>query len=146
VPDPPLTLDPQQPRSKGRQIERQPEQLIRSGALPAGARLSTYRILARVLGVNKKTTDRVYRRLRLRGFLEPRQGTGTFVSRKGKSPDKSAPDPLTRWFLETGALEGDARSIQRIAVSDLPLELDRKSRALQIADNSRSSSLEHRKA
>ena len=59
---------------------------IASGELPAGAGLPSVRQLATQLRLNPATIVQAYRELEAEGFLEMRQGAGTFV--KGVAADK----------------------------------------------------------
>ena len=52
---------------------------IYAGLLPGGQRLPAVRDLARSLGVNRNTVQRVYRQLTEEKFLETRVGDGTYV-------------------------------------------------------------------
>src|SRR5215472_16844305 len=53
---------------------------IASGDLPAGRRLPAERALTAALGVSRSTVVAAYDQLRSEGWLESRQGSGTFVS------------------------------------------------------------------
>ena len=52
---------------------------IESNRLGTGDRLPSIRGLSAQLGINPNTTARVYRELELRGFIESRAGSGSFV-------------------------------------------------------------------
>ena len=64
-------------------ISRQLADQMRSqcvvGSLKAGDRLPSVRELARELAINQNTVLHVYERLSAEGWLETRQGSGTFV-------------------------------------------------------------------
>ena len=62
-----------------RQIAEQIRAQCLSGALPEGACLPSVRELARELAVNVNTVLRVYERLGADGWIQMRQGEGTFV-------------------------------------------------------------------
>jgi len=70
--------------SSGVPITRQIMDQIRAhcaaGALTAGDRLPSVRVLARELAVNQNTILRVYERLTAEGLLERRHGDGTYVT------------------------------------------------------------------
>lgn len=77
------------------------EQLVRffrdaiaGGALKPGVRVPATRLLARELGLARNTVALAYERLVAEGFLEARQGAGTFVSAElppqGRHPIKAA--------------------------------------------------------
>ncbi len=63
-----------------RQIEDQIAELIRSGRLPAGARLPSVRQLASQTLVSLITVRRAYADLDRDGLIVRRQGQGTFVA------------------------------------------------------------------
>jgi GntR family transcriptional regulator len=63
-----------------RQIISQILYAIARGDLRPGAQLPTVRQLAALLSVNPNTVIKAYKELEIRGNLETRQGTGTFVS------------------------------------------------------------------
>lgn len=52
---------------------------IHGGGLDAGARLPSQRVLAEELGLSRNVVLAAYERLRAEGYLEARQGAGTFV-------------------------------------------------------------------
>jgi GntR family transcriptional regulator len=63
-----------------RQIVAQASEQIRSGRLPAGARLPSFRSLAARHGVSGVTVRRAYLDLERAGLLAAEQGRGTFVA------------------------------------------------------------------
>ncbi len=63
------------------QLERSLRQNIRSGRLPAGARLPSTRGLARELGVSRGVVTEAYGQLSAEGYLETRQGAAVRVAR-----------------------------------------------------------------
>lgn len=80
---------------------------IRSGALPAGARLPSSRQLAAEWGVARGAVDEAYEQLQSDALLERRVGDGTYVASvlpAGLRPDASAsvrePSAATRAVLE----------------------------------------------
>lgn len=56
------------------------ERGIRSGAVPAGSKLPSARALARALGTTPVTVNQAFGRLRSRGMVVSRAGSGTYVS------------------------------------------------------------------
>ncbi|MFJ6772697.1 GntR family transcriptional regulator, partial [Kitasatospora sp. NPDC091257] len=70
---------------------------IRSGALPAGARLPTHRALARERRIALATATRVYAELAAAGLVVGEQGRGTFVRLRagydGLEPSRALPVP-----------------------------------------------------
>ncbi|MDR7221407.1 PLP-dependent aminotransferase family protein [Aminobacter aminovorans] len=65
---------------KFRQVQDQLRTAILRGHLRAGTRLPASRILAQELGLSRQTLVRVLENLKAEGYLEARQGAGTFVS------------------------------------------------------------------
>ncbi|MEV6595618.1 GntR family transcriptional regulator [Actinoplanes sp. NPDC051346] len=62
------------------QLVQQVRQAVRTGRLVPGDRLPTAREVAERNGINPNTVLRAYRDLEVAGLVEPRQGSGTFVS------------------------------------------------------------------
>lgn len=60
---------------------------LASGALAGGEQLPTVRQVAVELSINPNTVMRAYRELEIRGTLETRQGTGTFIADQKGEPD-----------------------------------------------------------
>ncbi|MBE1206109.1 PLP-dependent aminotransferase family protein [Aminobacter carboxidus] len=75
-----LRLDAAAALPKFRQVQDQLRMAILRGHLRAGTRLPASRILAQELGLSRQTLVRVLENLKAEGFLEARQGAGTFVS------------------------------------------------------------------
>ncbi|MGY4573664.1 MocR-like pyridoxine biosynthesis transcription factor PdxR [Bradyrhizobium sp. USDA 3256] len=69
------------------QIFQQIHGMILSGRLKPGTRLPSSRFLSEQLGVSRNTVILAYETLIAQGFLEPREGAGTYVSRT--LPDNS---------------------------------------------------------
>ena len=67
------------------QISSQVRAQILSGALKAGERLPSIRVLADGLGVSVITTKRAYSDLEGEGLVETVQGKGCFVSQQNKA-------------------------------------------------------------
>lgn len=63
-----------------RQLENEIRRLVLDGELPANSRLPSTRQLSIDLGVSRLTVKNVYEQLIIEGFLEARQGAGTFVA------------------------------------------------------------------
>lgn len=61
------------------QIEQQLQTLIASGFLAPGNALPSIRVLAKELEISVITTRRAYQNLEANGFIETKQGKGTFV-------------------------------------------------------------------
>lgn len=75
-----LRLDAAVALPKFRQVQDQLRTAILRGHLRAGTRLPASRILAEELGLSRQTLVRVLENLKAEGYLEARQGAGTFVS------------------------------------------------------------------
>lgn len=75
-----LRLDAASALPKFRQVQDQLRMAILRGHLRAGTRLPASRILAEELDLSRQTLVRVLENLRAEGYLEARQGAGTFVS------------------------------------------------------------------
>ena len=72
-------IDAASSRPPFQQLKSQIESAVRSGALPAGARLPAVRVLAGDLGLAANTVAKAYRELEDDGVLEGRGRSGTFV-------------------------------------------------------------------
>lgn len=75
-----IRIDRQSATPLFRQIEQPLRGAILAGSLSAGARLPSSRALAADLGVSRQTVVQVLESLAAEGFLEMRQGSGTFVA------------------------------------------------------------------
>jgi DNA-binding transcriptional regulator YhcF (GntR family) len=75
-----LTVDPRSATPPYEQLRQQVVRLVRSGKLPAGARLPTVRALARDLGLAVNTVAHAYRALERDGVVETRGRHGTFAT------------------------------------------------------------------
>lgn len=65
---------------------------VKSGELPAGRKIPTERELAQTLGISRNTVSAAYRELLIEGFLEARQGRGTFVRQVSVDLEDSTAD------------------------------------------------------
>ncbi len=88
---------------------------IESGELAAGARLPPERPLAEALGVSRTTAVLAYRRLREKGLVESRQGSGSWIPRRAVLSRPAAGNERSRSFLvdsvTRAAAEEDAGTI-----------------------------------
>lgn len=75
-----LRLDAGIALPKFRQVQDQLRTAILQGHLRAGTRLPASRILCEELGLSRQTLVRVLENLKAEGYLEARQGAGTYVS------------------------------------------------------------------
>ena len=88
------------------QLVQQVRQAVRTGRLAPGDRLPTAREVAERNGVNPNTVLCAYRDLEVAGLVEPRQGSGTFVSQVLPQP----PIDVTALRRELAAWIGRARA------------------------------------
>lgn len=65
---------------------------VKSGEFPAGGKIPTERELAQTLGISRNTVSTAYRELLIEGFLEARQGRGTFVRQVSVDVEDSTAD------------------------------------------------------
>jgi GntR family transcriptional regulator len=72
-------IDPRSPTPLYAQIATRLRLAIAAGELAAGASLPSVRQLAARLRINPATVVQAYRDLETEGFVEMRQGTGTYV-------------------------------------------------------------------
>lgn len=89
--------DPGKPRFD--QLRTQLIEAIRTGVLPAGARLPTVRELAGQLGLAANTVARTYRELEAAEIVETRGRFGTFVARA--DPADAAMAAAARAYADT---------------------------------------------
>jgi DNA-binding transcriptional MocR family regulator len=75
-----ISINRNSPQPLYTQLAHDIQRRIRSGALPAGARLPTVRELARQLGVTRLTVHTAYSELQAGGWVEATVGRGTFVA------------------------------------------------------------------
>src|SRR5690348_6537722 len=68
----------------GDQLVEEVTRLIESGRLPEGCRLPSVRQVARRAHVSVYTVTNAFQRLSAKGLIEPRPGSGYFVSRIGR--------------------------------------------------------------
>lgn len=105
-----VQLDRTSARSLYQQIAAEVQQRIRSGALPAGARLPTVRDLANQLGVTRLTVHSAYGELQAGGWVEATVGRGTFVTAQRESQPSAA--NLGREFSPHGLISDMQRMAQ----------------------------------
>jgi GntR family transcriptional regulator / MocR family aminotransferase len=105
-----------------RQIYTQVRSAVQSGALRTGTRLPSSRAMASQLGVARASVVSAYEQLLAEGYVESRQGSGTFISPEVAglaTPRRRAPRPIKRAAVPTSArafpdfersmLQGEAR-------------------------------------
>lgn len=71
------------------------EKQIKEGSLKPGDRIPTIDQLAVQYGVGKSTVREALSQLKARGFIQPRQGEGTFVKQDAKGALSNIPLPLS---------------------------------------------------
>ncbi|WP_364519547.1 PLP-dependent aminotransferase family protein [Nocardioides sp. LML1-1-1.1] len=76
----PVRLDRADPQPLGTQLADQMRALVLSGALAGGDRLPASRRLAADLGVSRSVVEQAFDQLLAEGWLEARQGAGTWVA------------------------------------------------------------------
>lgn len=91
---------------------------IRSGQLPAGARLPSERQVAAALGIARTTVAAALDALRAEGLLVSRTGVGTFVSSAGRHATARGDDRLGSFANDPAGTRVDLRSA---AIPALPL-------------------------
>jgi GntR family transcriptional regulator/MocR family aminotransferase len=72
---------------------------IRSGSLPPDTRLPASRALAAELGISRITVQNAYAALESDGYLQTRQGSGTFVAVLYDESSRQASQPAPEWPL-----------------------------------------------
>jgi len=87
-------IDPRSPTPLYAQIAERLRVAIAAGELAPGASLPSVRQLAATLRVNPATAVQAYRELESAGFVELRQGAGTFV--KAIAPERKAEERNTQ--------------------------------------------------
>lgn len=78
-----LSIDREHSLSHTKQLEKQFRDAIWQGDLCAGERMPPTRMLAKELGIARNTVVHVYEQLIAEGYLETREGAGTFVAHIG---------------------------------------------------------------
>lgn len=76
----PVTIDRTDARPLGVQLADQVRRLVLAGTLDPGTRLPSTRRLAADLGVSRAVAEQAWDQLRAEGWLEARQGSGSWVS------------------------------------------------------------------
>jgi DNA-binding LacI/PurR family transcriptional regulator len=84
--------------------------LLETGAFPPGSRLPPERELCERCGVSRMTLRRALERMAVMGRVEPRRGSGTFVTRP--SPQGAHPDIAIMYTVKDAALDGLIRHAQ----------------------------------
>lgn len=99
----PVTLDRADARPLGVQLADQVRRLVLAGTLAHGTRLPSTRRLAADLGVSRAVAEQAWDQLRAEGWLEARQGSGSWVS-GGPGPGLGAVPKRARRPAEPASL------------------------------------------
>jgi GntR family transcriptional regulator/MocR family aminotransferase len=75
-----IALDPAAPDNLSAQLARELRRLALSGGFASGAKLPSSRVLAEQLGVSRNTVTAAFDLLGAEGYVEARQGGGTFLT------------------------------------------------------------------
>lgn len=115
----PLVIDHAARTTLCRQVREQLRNAILDGRLAPGTRIPSTRALALTLGVSRTVTSSAYDELFAEGYLEGRQGSGTYVS-SDLPPLPQArclvPHVAPRWLRETPPIAPDeVREPQTVA-------------------------------
>ncbi len=120
---PRIVVDPDSGVAPWRQVRDQLVHLVRTGALPVGARLPAIRQLAGDLGLAAGTVARVYRELEAVGVLHTARRAGTVVA-AAPAPD---PGPLAAlaadYAARAAALGADPRSAADAVLAAWPVDV-----------------------
>lgn len=88
---PELLLELRPDTSLGRSVEDALRAAVRARRVTAGTRLPSTRVLARDLGVSRRLVVEAYEQLIAEGWLDARQGSGTFVAQGAPAVTRSGP-------------------------------------------------------
>lgn len=86
-----LALDPASEEPLFSQIAKELVVAIKGGRLQSGALLPGSRAMAALLKVHRNTVIAAFRRLESEGWIETREGSGTFVASRSPSPKEASP-------------------------------------------------------
>lgn len=117
-------IDPRSATPLYAQIAGRLRVAVAAGELRPGEPLPSVRQLASKLRVNPATVVQAYRDLETEGFVEMRQGAGTFVKevvpeRKATERTKQAIDLVRQMIAEAGRLGLTARELQQAIEQEL---------------------------
>lgn len=93
-----LKIDRELPVSNAKQLENQLRDAILNGKLAAGTRILPTRSMAADLGIARNTVIQVYEQLIAEGYLESKEGSGTYVAEVGRLPEY--PKPMNKLKTE----------------------------------------------
>lgn len=117
-------IDPRSATPLYAQIAGRLRVAVAAGELRPGEPLPSVRQLASKLRVNPATVVQAYRDLETEGFVEMRQGAGTFVKevvpeRRATERSKQAIDLVRQMIAEAGRLGLTARELQHAIEQEL---------------------------
>ena len=117
-------IDPRSATPLYAQIAGRLRVAVAAGELRPGEPLPSVRQLASKLRVNPATVVQAYRDLETEGFVEMRQGAGTFVKevvpeRRATERSKQAVDLVRQMLAEAGRLGLAARELQQAIEQEL---------------------------
>lgn len=117
-------IDPRSATPLYAQIAGRLRVAVAAGELRPGEPLPSVRQLASKLRVNPATVVQAYRDLETEGFVEMRQGAGTFVKevvpeRKATERSKQAIDLVRQMIAEAGRLGLTAKELQQAIEQEL---------------------------
>src|SRR5690348_10733190 len=117
-------IDPRSSTPLYAQIAARLKVAVAAGELSSGDPLPSVRQLAHRLRLNPATVVQAYRELEAEGFVEMRQGAGTFVKevvpeRKATERTKQAIDLVRQMIAEAGRLGLTARELQQAIEQEL---------------------------
>jgi DNA-binding transcriptional MocR family regulator len=113
-----ISIDRQSDEPIFRQVVREIQDLIRSGALPEGFRLPPERRLADALGVNRSTIFNAYRELKALGMVDAHVGRGTAVLKPPAPVPEAIGVPWRQLFRESVARAHDPVLADLLAVTE----------------------------
>jgi len=121
-------IDPRSPTPLYAQIAGRLRVAIAAGELKAGAALPSVRNLAGRLRVNPATVVQAYRDLEAEGFVEMRQGAGTFVrevvpERRASERTRQAAALVRQLVLEAGRLGLTAKELLHAIAQELEVKV-----------------------
>ena len=121
-------IDPKSATPLYSQIASRVKVAIAVGELPPGAGLPSVRQLAGQLRINPATVVQAYRELESEGFVEMRQGTGTYVcevpdQRRELERTKQASALVRRMLAEAGRLRISPSQVRRALENEISEEL-----------------------
>ncbi|HEX2132026.1 MAG TPA: GntR family transcriptional regulator [Actinophytocola sp.] len=119
---PRIVVDPDSGVAPFRQVRDQLVHLVRTGALPVGARLPAIRQLAGDLGLAAGTVARVYRELEADGVLRTARRAGTVVAAVPAGPVDPLAEAAAEYAARAAALGVDAHSAAAAVFSAWPVQ------------------------